>query len=850
MVGNAPGPSVLEEANPTVRLKGKEGEYAETVEYDTFQSRGGNPEDLMDEERWLDFPAHVRSPLQESKISKSDGDPSLPPTGKSGMRNIWNPEQVSGLGNSRISKVDIGRKMTETHLAVKLAARACHSISILHDDTKVWLGIASGTQVTTDNNVNGVFVGISALNYNAIFMKKSGTQHIPDGFNGLSRQQAIKNSLDLDNTELVELVFQTGYRLQGHEIIWTENMLIPGNISYAKRALHDHLGDDEKGRFLQLMRREHYLLLSGNGPAGVAKTLPSDEDPSRKPLICRAIQGGKSYNNLHFTLKWPPMALLEFPEDMISRMQSFLDLYPSDNVPLNLALAATIIYFDIEETLDHEMEGFFDSFPTKRPSLVQKTPLATFIIYFPHMLRFVETHHLTSFFHPFRFANYFKSSIRALAVLNVRDNLSPTAMRSCVYQIRSRHPQVLADSRLTLVPASMPGSTMVFPEDCTLAERPSPELFTLCCLNDVRTLGIPNYSYKTDSSHRCVGAPKWLFTTAVRQLRNNCIPLTGYPTVAYWNTTTPETFKALTGPARTIGPIFPDLGSSYYNARAIASCAKRWFGDETCYTQNFQFCRDNPEFERKNMARRADELIRIANRLGIPPNERKTSHKTMLLEWDGMEEQLRSLGQEGRLKRLAAPEYSTPPAKRAQPVEPTLSSDVRGEILQFIKGLSAASCDWDNLLKDLRTPTPTLKAIQESFSHVRLFVSDLEKTLQNKNDGDGKGDLDHVIRLVFRAEGLFGSGVEGMDYESRWSQHRARLSQQFGQPTGDAIEAVFRLRDTPDAFGIILPQIQVLVESSLIKDQVEAFKKIEALLEQPLSDMAVETALGGNEAQQ
>ncbi|RBQ79103.1 hypothetical protein FVER14953_21330 [Fusarium verticillioides] len=246
MAGNAPGPSVLEEANPTVRLKGKEGEYADTLEYDTFQSRGGNPEDLMDEERWLDFPAHVRSPLQKSKMSKSDGDTPLPPTGKYGMRNIWNPEPVSGLGNDRISKVDIGRKMTETHLAVELAARACHSISSIQDDIKLWLGIASGTQLTTDNNVNGVFVGISALNYNAIFMKKSGTQHFPDGFNGLSRQQAIKNSLDLDNTELVELVFETGFHIQGHEIIWTENMLIPGNISYAKRALHDHLDDDEK----------------------------------------------------------------------------------------------------------------------------------------------------------------------------------------------------------------------------------------------------------------------------------------------------------------------------------------------------------------------------------------------------------------------------------------------------------------------------------------------------------------------------------------------------------------------------------------------------------------------------
>ncbi|KAF5611606.1 polyketide synthase [Fusarium subglutinans] len=819
---------VLEEAKPTVRLKGKENEYVETLEYNTFQSRGGNPETLMDEERWLDFPVHVSRPLKKAKIHGSDRDASLPPMETSGTTTIWNPEPVSGLGNNRISKLDIGRKATETHVAVKLAARASNSINRLHCRTKEWISTANGMQLITNIKVSGVFVGISALNYNAIFMMKSSTQHLPDGFNGLSRRQTIKNMLNLDNTELVELVFGPEHYVQGQEIIWTENMLIPSNMSYVKRALHGHLDDGEKTRFMQLLRREHHLLVSGNGPAGVAKTLPSNEAPSRKPLICRAIQGGKGYNDLHFILRWPPMALLEFPGDMINEMQSFLDRYPSDNVPLNIALAATIVYFDIEETDDHDMEGFVDSFPGRKPALVQKAPLATFIIYFPHMLR---------------------SHRDPLEVSTVRDNLNPISMRSWVHQVRSRHPQVLADSRFTLIPASMPGSTMVFPEDCTHAERPSSDLFALCCLNDVRTLGIPSYSRNPGFPFQCVGAPKWLFTKAVQKFDKNCFSLTGNPTVAYWNTTTPETVKALTGSARAIGPVFPDVGSDYYNTEAIFSCVKRWFGDESYYTENPQFCLDNPELDRQNMATRADELIRIADRLGIPPNERRTSHETMLIEWDGMETQLKSLRKKGKLKRLAAPEYYTPPAKRAQPVEPTLSSHIKGEILQTIKGLAASSCDWDKLLKDLETPAPTIKAIHESFSHVRLFVAESEKILQDTNDGNGEGDLDHVIRLVFRAEGLFGSGVEAMDYESKWDQHRNRLSQLFGQPTGKAMEAVFRLRNTPDAFSIILPQIQVLAESSLIKDQVEAFKKIEALLGQPPTEIDDQTASGRNEGQ-
>ncbi|KAK2700022.1 hypothetical protein QWA68_000876 [Fusarium oxysporum] len=114
MAGNTPGPPALEEAKPTVRLKGKEHEYGETLEFDAFQSRGGNPEDLMDEERWLDFPAHVHFPLKKGKMKESDRDTSLSPTETSGMRTIWNPEPVFGLGDNRISKVDTGRNVTET----------------------------------------------------------------------------------------------------------------------------------------------------------------------------------------------------------------------------------------------------------------------------------------------------------------------------------------------------------------------------------------------------------------------------------------------------------------------------------------------------------------------------------------------------------------------------------------------------------------------------------------------------------------------------------------------------------------------------------------------------------------
>jgi hypothetical protein len=56
-------------------------------------------------------------------------------------------------------------------------------------------------------------------------------------------------------------------------------------------------------------------------------------------------------------------------------------------------------------------EESFLAHNTKRGTL-GRTTVAQFILYFPHMLRFVELKHLTSFIHPMRFAavNHYKDT--------------------------------------------------------------------------------------------------------------------------------------------------------------------------------------------------------------------------------------------------------------------------------------------------------------------------------------------------------------------------------------------------------------------------------------------------------
>jgi hypothetical protein len=112
----------------------------------------------------------------------------------------------------------------------------------------------------------------------------------------------------------------------------------------------------------------------------------------------------------------------------------------------------------------------------------------------------------------------------------------------------------------------MPGTSMVFPLGSD-AEKPTPDLFALCCLNDVRTLGLPSYhniNSTQEELYQLIGGPKTLFT---KNTANTKLTLHGNPSVDYWNPGKRTKIMALTGRAKEVGPIFPDYDSGYYTRR-------------------------------------------------------------------------------------------------------------------------------------------------------------------------------------------------------------------------------------------------------------------------------------------
>ncbi|QPC72292.1 hypothetical protein HYE68_003044 [Fusarium pseudograminearum] len=533
-----PRPAAIKEARPTMRLKNQDGTYKETQEADVFGASGGKLEDLLDDERWLY--TESRRKTQAYPLSDLFARTVFKPNNSKTRANhaIWNP----GPYSPRYSTTST-RSPTSPHMAFKLVARACNvnegETGQDMKDVREHVGMGPSTRTTINTDIEAIYVGICAIDCLPVLLCKD-----------VDQDSKITNTDSLDAFTLLNVDNDTND--SGKSVIWLENMLIPGNIAHVKSALNNELH-------------------------GVAKTLPSNESEVRKPALCRPIHVGQDYDKLHFRMRWPPMAALEFPPGMIKAMETFLSAHPFDNVPLNIALAATIIYLDlVDESWPSE------AFVTHQVP-IHAPHLGRFILYFSHMLRYVEIKHLTEFIHPARFAtkHYYTDTVGSSDSIISTTLISAKEMRKWYSQVRSRYPQLSKTHRFTLIPASMPGTHMVFPQDCSSAEPPSLDLFRICCLNDIRTLGLPSY-HNIDpkrGSFRYIAGPDWLFS---RNLKRPTHSMYDYFAEDYWKPKPDTRFMVLTGQAKQIDVLFPDITSDYYtDNKDITAFVERRFGVTT-----------------------------------------------------------------------------------------------------------------------------------------------------------------------------------------------------------------------------------------------------------------------------
>ncbi|KAJ4135059.1 hypothetical protein NW768_004672 [Fusarium equiseti] len=804
-------PNTQKAAKPTVRLKCLNGTYKETQEGDSFEAHGGKPEDLMDEERWLLTPTGLTSSPWMPNVSE-DSSPrglrgitpdqsSRDTDGTLSDRIIWSPATPEGRDDTT------PRKVHSQHIVFKHVARACNA--------------EEGSSET-----KGVFVGISAIDCMPMTLVRDREQ--------------VRNSQDrTDSMNGMKLKYPDGVP-GGADIIWLENMLIPGNIAYLRSSLMKELDGLERQRFRRVMKREKTFLGLGLNPAGVALSLPSSQDSRHQPLICRPIHVGRNYNTLHYQMRWPPMAALEFPTEMIEAMVRFLDKHPHDNVPLNIALAAAIIFVDLS-TEGWQNESVMSS-GNSQIKPIRPASLGQFVLYFPHMLKYVETKHLTAFIHPSRFAAYhYYKDWKQFKEINIESTaIDAKKMKVWCSQIRSRYPQVSKNYRFNLIPASMPGSRMVFPSDCTSEAPPSTSLFRMCLLDDIQTLGLPTYRYNSqfdtanEGRFRLLGGPEWLFC---RRPRSHSFFLQDDADVNYWKPNTPTRIKALTGQARSVSPVFPDITSTYYiENKEITRSFESYFGHVAYYTQDHNYHDSQSEPIRRNWSARTKELLRLANHLEIPLDKIWECRETGCLTWDGKEEQLQDLKEKGTLKRIAEGEEFERAAKRPRTTEHKLNDSVKVKIEGKLVCVAAIFRGWDPLRVYLQGDELTIEGVRKSLSQIQSFIASVEEAFCPANATNGKGNLEEVIRLVFRAAGLDpGLGLAACENQLSWHK---RMLTQLGQSTQGSqsiqqnIEYIYELKSLKNGFLHALPYVKALSDSSLLQGQFALLREIDALLRQ------------------
>ncbi|EKJ76372.1 hypothetical protein FPSE_03455 [Fusarium pseudograminearum CS3096] len=245
-------PAAIQEARPTVRLKNEDGTYKETQEVIDFEASGGSLSDLLDDEKYICSNRRRKTKYSWSAFSS-------PGTGFTINSTIlkdsflWNP----GPPNARPPTVPFSsRTPTRLQKVFNLVARACKieggEIGDITREFRDDLGMSS-SDTTVESDIKGLYVGISASECLPVVLFKG----------------ASKNTVGRDDFSLgVDWDGNLGDR----EIIWLQNMLIPGNIQYLKSAIDNKITDQEKKQFLQIMKRENRLLETGLNPAGVADT--------------------------------------------------------------------------------------------------------------------------------------------------------------------------------------------------------------------------------------------------------------------------------------------------------------------------------------------------------------------------------------------------------------------------------------------------------------------------------------------------------------------------------------------------------------------------------------------------
>ncbi|KAH7179270.1 uncharacterized protein B0J16DRAFT_387103 [Fusarium flagelliforme] len=148
--------------------------------------------------------------------------------------------------------------------------------------------------------------------------------------------------------------------------------------------------------------------------------------------------------------------------------------------------------------------------------------------------------------------------------------------------------------------------------------------------------------------------------------------------------------------------------------------------------------------------------------------------------------------------------------------------------------MAAVSRDWDALRVYLQGDELTIEGARKSLSQVQSFITNVEEAFCPENATNGKGNLEEVIRLTFRAAGLGPRlALAACENKLAWQKNMLKQLDQTPQPNQTIRETIgdlYELRSLNNGFRYALPCVKALADSPLIQGQSALLKDIIALL--------------------
>ncbi|KAF0641381.1 hypothetical protein FPSE5266_20170 [Fusarium pseudograminearum] len=312
-------------------------------------------------------------------------------------------------------------------------------------------------------------------------------------------------------------------------------------------------------------------------------------------------------------------------------------MYPYDPIALNDALRAVLVYDRITKAIDHEVETWAYGVVNGRETLKHAVPnvaLATFVIYWPHYIRYHEEKSMSRYIHPFRFihTHYAQDTSKHGMKMEIDPaHLNTGRISQLVANLRSLSPDIPANHSIPVLPHSLPGTQLIWPKGTGAAQKGSAGLHALLLLNDVKLCGLPSYHHRDDWL-QLISMPGCFANAVVRSTISSHTYAPTIPTPMFWAPDMRGALVSISGENQSVGPFFKDIDPTmtpehfHDKPGSIAEALK-------------EFC--DPDVPKETFLRQTKERqcmrLNLARALNVPVRDLRIDGKSGLLFWDGMQ---------------------------------------------------------------------------------------------------------------------------------------------------------------------------------------------------------------------